>query len=253
VIDRAELDHWAEHFGVGAMQIERDHFVSHVLAALATLDEGYVCYGGTALCRSYLDGTRLSEDVDLLHPNPGALLDVLAGRLPALLRREFPDTGWRPGDLRDPGRTGWLDPPGITPIRVQILSLGPDTRAWKFKPTDLALRYSDLSATATLECPTLPTFVAMKVSAWYDRHAPRDLYDLAGLARAGAFTSEAENILKASMGVGFVDIEFAGAPKSAREAWEPELSAQVGILTSADDCLGVVGGAISALHRAHNE
>ena len=250
MIDRAELDRWAEHFGVGTVQIERDHFVSHVLAALASLDAKSVFYGGTALCRSYLDGTRLSEDVDLLHADPRGVLDMLARRLPALLRREFPDTVWRPGDPRDPGSTGWLDPPGITPIRVQILALGPDTRAWKFRATDLALRYSDLPATATLECPTLSTFVAMKVSAWYDRHAPRDLHDLAGLARVGAITEEAETVLHAAMGVRFVTVEFLRAPAATRRGWEPELAAQVGTVVSPDECLEAVRNAILGL-RGH--
>ena len=55
MISRAELAEWAERFGVAAEQIQRDHLISHVLAALSLeADVGTMFYGGTALCRSYL-------------------------------------------------------------------------------------------------------------------------------------------------------------------------------------------------------
>ena len=62
--------------------MERGFFL-HVNAEL-------IFYGGTALCRTILDGTRVSEDVDLLHADPEAVLEELANTVPRALRREFP-------------------------------------------------------------------------------------------------------------------------------------------------------------------
>jgi predicted nucleotidyltransferase len=45
------------------------------------------------------------------------------------------------------------------------------------------LRYSDLPESAELRVPTPSGFAAMKLMAWFDRHTPRDLYDLAALDR----------------------------------------------------------------------
>ena len=92
MISRAELAEWAERFSVAPAQIARDHFMSHVLHALGSLHANVRFFGGTALCRTYLDGTRLSEDVDLLHTDPRDFLQNLVDELPTALRREFPDT-----------------------------------------------------------------------------------------------------------------------------------------------------------------
>ncbi len=53
-----------EHFGVARDQIEHDFVISHVLAALAARANQFVFYGGTALSRTFLEGLRLSEDID---------------------------------------------------------------------------------------------------------------------------------------------------------------------------------------------
>ena len=37
MIDRAEVDDWADRFGVPTEQIERDHLISHMLAAFAAM------------------------------------------------------------------------------------------------------------------------------------------------------------------------------------------------------------------------
>ena len=59
-----------ERFGVSRDQIEHDFVISRVLYALQPHAERFVFYGGTALSRTFLNGSRLSEDIDLLSIGP---------------------------------------------------------------------------------------------------------------------------------------------------------------------------------------
>lgn len=246
MISRSEVADWAERFGVAQPQIARDHFISHVLRALGQHDSATRFFGGSALCRTYLEGTRLSEDVDLLHPEPRAFLDDLAHQLPAALRREFPDTSCGSPTPDGDGYAAALAAPGLTSIKLYVGVDGSNTQAWEFAATAVELRYSDLPATATLQCPTLATFAAMKLSAWFDRHAPRDLFDLGGLATLGVLADPAvQRIFREKMGVGIVASEFERLPKAAAAAWETELGAQVPSLPTAEACLQTVRIAIA--------
>ena len=102
----------------------------------------------------------------------------------------------------------------------------------------MQLRYPDLPATQTLQCPTLTTFAAMKLAAWSDRNAPRDLFDLAGLAALGVLRDpEVHRIFREKVGVGVVASEFQRVPRVTADAWATELAAQVGSLPAADACL----------------
>ena len=238
MISRTEIGEWAERFGVAVPQIARDHFISHVLKALGESHPDVRFFGGTALCRTYLEGTRLSEDVDLLHPDPRGFLDLLAYELPRALRREFPDTTWLPLPPEGDGSAGSLLPPGLSAIKVYVGRDGADTRAWEFADTDVELRYSDLPATREMQCPTAAAFAAMKLAAWFDRHTPRDLFDLAGLARLGVLADpEVARRLRAQTGVGIVEADFARAPSATVDAWETELAAQVRVLPDIETCL----------------
>ena len=61
------------------------------------------------------------------------------------------------------------------------------------RPTEIVQieqRYADAPA-ATLRVPTSAGFVASKLSAWHDRGAPRDLYDLWAMAEGGMIDAEA--------------------------------------------------------------
>lgn len=245
MIDAAEVQTWARRFGVSEGQIRRDHFISHVLRALAAIHTTARFFGGTALCRTYLDATRLSEDIDLLHPDPGRFLDMLQAEMPAALRREFPDTTWEPRADEGDGITTYLVSPGITAIKVYVGRDGSNTRAWEFEKTEVRLRYRDLPNVQELQCPTLASFAAMKLAAWFDRQAPRDLFDLAGLAGLGVLVDpNVDRLLRAKTGGGIIRAEFARVPRRTAEAWETELRAQVGTLPSADDCLNKVRAAL---------
>jgi hypothetical protein len=246
MIPRAEVDDWARRFGVSAAQIERDHFISHVLAAVASFSPEVHFFGGTALCRTYLDVSRLSEDIDLLDREPRPALEALVTMLSSALRREFPGTASTPLPREGDGHAALLTPPGLAPIKLFVGRDGPDTRAWKFVPTPVQLRYSDLAPTQLMSCPTLATFAVMKLAAWFDRHAPRDLFDLAGLSRSGALSDpEVSDLLRRQSGVGIVKVEFERAPRATSEAWETELGAQVADLPEIEACLREVRTALA--------
>jgi predicted nucleotidyltransferase component of viral defense system len=226
-------------------QIARDHFISHTLHALGARDQATHFFGGTALCRTYLEGTRFSEDIDLLHQEPRDFLDDLAARLPTALRREFPGTSCTSHQAEGDGYVAFLEPPDLTPIKLYVGQLGPNTLAWEYSPTSVQLRYSDLPEVQTLQCPTLATFAAMKLAAWFDRHFARDLFDLAGLARLGILGDpHVERIFRQKTGVGIVPSEFQRVPKLTADAWQTELAAQVGSLPDADACLREVRTAL---------
>src|SRR5207245_733759 len=88
---------WAARFGVADEQVRRDHLISHILAAAATLEgAGLVFFGGTALARTHLPAFRLSEDVDLLADPREEWLARLERHLPRALRRHFGPVGWDP-------------------------------------------------------------------------------------------------------------------------------------------------------------
>jgi Nucleotidyl transferase AbiEii toxin, Type IV TA system len=88
-----------------------------------------------------------------------------------------------------------------------------------------------------LRVPTLAAFAAMKTIAWADRHAARDLYDLAGLARLGALDGQAKELFKAHMGWSLAPHLFEGLPELD---WEAQLSRQTRILPSAVECVEAV-------------
>ena len=140
-----------------------------------------------------------------------------------------------------------LAPPDLDAIKIYVGRDGPNTAAWEFTPTPVRLRYKDLPPDQVFQCPTAPTFAAMKLAAWSDRHAPRDLFDLAGLAALGILRDpNVARIVQASMGVPIIIADFARVPRVTAAAWETELAAQVGVLPSADECLELVRVALAA-------
>ena len=247
MIDAAELGAWAERFGVSSAQISRDHFLSHILRALGDRDPNARFFGGTALCRTLLDGSRLSEDIDLLHREPREYLTALRDALPNALRREFPDTTWSDTIPDGDGLGCSLAAPSSAPMKIYVGRDGPNTDAWEFIPTAVQLRYSDLPAVQEFQCPTPATFAAMKLSAWSDRRAPRDLFDLAGLAAAGILQEpDVERIVTAMWGHAISAADIDQLPSLTTDAWETELRAQVGSLPSADECMDQVRQALES-------
>lgn len=192
-----ELRRVADRFGVDDAQVVRDHFIGHALAGIAaTAGEDVVFIGGTALARTHLPEGRLSEDIDLIAVgHRGRAAQAVETGVLLGVRREYPGSTWvipltttrgsRPGVVRSRE--------GVT-VRVQLLT----RTGYPVVPTEaraLVTRYADTPATV-LRVPAVDGFVVLKLLAWCDRAAPRDLFDLAGLARRGAFTEAAGDLFR---------------------------------------------------------
>jgi hypothetical protein len=127
MLDLDEMADVAAAFGVSESQVRRDHMISHVLSAIATLELALTFFGGTALARTHLSnpdlGARLSEDIDLYSPHRREVAATLDESLPRLLRREFPGSRWEPrlATVRtiEPGQLISRD--GVR-IRIQLLT-----------------------------------------------------------------------------------------------------------------------------------
>lgn len=191
----ARIRHHAALLGVPEPQVRRDVLISHVLNVLTEACEGagpIVFFGGTALCRTHLQGFRLSEDIDLLTERPAALIDQLANGLPALLRRRYPELQLTRrvrgetvvGDLAD----------GLDVVRVQAVNLDHSYRQYPVGPHEVALLYEGLPEAVEFRTPTTSGAAAMKLNAWANRHLPRDLVDLYGLHQRGLLGGEAVRI-----------------------------------------------------------
>lgn len=190
-----ELAAVAAAFGVSDAQVRRDHLISHLLAALSReVRSQVVFFGGTALSRTHLPQGRLSEDVDLLAVGQrGPVAAVVETVLRDGVRREFGRLAWAPllTSVRDVVPAVVRTQDGLA-VRIQLLSpVG--WPLWPVEERDLVQRYSDAPA-ARLQVPTRGAFVAMKTTAWADRRAARDLYDLYLLAGLGAIDDSAREL-----------------------------------------------------------
>jgi len=124
------------------------------------------------------------------------------------------------------------------PVKVQFVE--PRIREDRIPTTRaaVALRYSDLPDSVILTVPTAEVFAAMKLMAWHQRQAPRDLYDLAALADIGAITDAAITLTQEVSGTRLdaraLDHKLPG---SITSRWSEELAHQMGTVSSAEECL----------------
>lgn len=172
------------------VQVQRDHLVSHILHSLAGLDAetGLIFFGGTALCRTWCPELRLSEDVDLIISDYPDAAGRLQEHISRSVRQELPDLSWGPFDTWHQTLTTIASANGRT-IKVQFVKPRLREDRVPVGPTSVSLRYSDLPAAVELIVPAAEGFATMKLMAWHQRQAARDLYDLAALADGGAITS----------------------------------------------------------------
>lgn len=181
-----------EQFAVDDDQVRRDHLISHVLAALShDIPEMIRFFGGTALSRSFLTNGRLSEDIDLIAVAPRLdVADAITRTLARRMSREFGRPTFTPAlaAARQVQPVTVSFPSGVS-VQLQLL---PEDHypSWPFESKILEQRYSDCDG-AVLEVPTQAAFVAWKTSAFIDRRAARDLWDLAALADSDAFSEDA--------------------------------------------------------------
>lgn len=248
MLDPREERAVAAGFGVAVDQVRRDHLVSHLLAALSErFADRLLFFGGTALSRSFAPDGRLSEDIDLIALGPRSELAAELDRdLPRALRREFPGTAWQPAlsAVRDSQPANLVTPDG-TSVRIQLLSRT-GYPPWPAEPRPLEQRYSD-APPATLTVPTLASFVAWKTATWFDRAAPRDLYDLWFMASLDAFSAEAAELFRRFGPTNRPPHrrQFAQAPDE--ETWHRSLAGQTRLRLSAADALATVRQAWEAV------
>lgn len=244
MLARAELRDTAAMFGVEEDQVQRDHLISHLLAAIsAHVADDVVFFGGTALARTVVPDGRLSEDIDLLATgNRTEIAKQLTDALPRTLAREFTGLTWEPAltEVREPAPGVLRDPDGAA-VRIQLLSATGYPR-WPTEHVDVVQRYSD-APPARLTVPTTPAFGAAKAVAWHDRRASRDLWDLWALAERGHLDREAAH-LYARLGPTNHPpdpADYATSPVQTR--WEQDLGAQIRLTVTAADAADVVAGA----------
>lgn len=227
MLDPAEASATTAQFGVSHEQVRRDHLLSHLLAALSDQAADHVIFfGGTALARTHLPHGRLSEDLDLIAvPSRATAVAAVQKTLAGAARREYGRLIWLaplqgvrevlPGVLRTPD--------GLT-VRVQLLEpVG--FPAWPTERRRLIQRYAD-AAPAVLEVPTLASFAASKTSAWHDRRAPRDLYDLWGLAAVGALDAHSAALFARSGPTGGTPAPWMFEDAPAPDDWHAQLAGQ---------------------------
>lgn len=243
MLDPRELREVAERFEVTEDQVRRDHLVSHVLAAVARLATDAVFFGGTALARTHLPAGRLSEDVDLYAAQRRDVARTLTTGLPATLRREFPRLVWDPApdDVAENG-TALLVAERVPPVRLQVLD-GRGYALWRTERRSVDVRYSDVPD-ATLTVPTRASFVGMKLWAWGDRRAARDLYDLWALATIGAVDAEAMAAYEAAVGYRPPQSLFDRVPDPAE--WRTALVHQTAVLPDVTEAVAAVRDALAA-------
>ncbi len=234
MINAGERQKIQDLFNVNEAQVNRDHAISHVLAALQQIKTRFIFFGGTALSRTFLTEGRLSEDIDLYSADRDALCIEMDG-LPNLLEEEFPQANWDvlPSQTKDPVSSLLVCDSSIQ-IKVQIVDSV--TRGWQGVPTELTeihQRYSDVPSTRLLT-PTFDGFVAMKALAWFDRRAPRDLFDLEGLSRERLVTESARELIKNLMGF---RISREMMDRSVAGLWQEELAHQTKLEMTADESL----------------
>jgi predicted nucleotidyltransferase component of viral defense system len=252
MLEPADLVDVADQFGVSEHQVRRDHLISHVLVALGQLELPVTFFGGTAIFRTFIvnpaDGARLSEDIDLYTGERAAVAIALDSGLPRLLRREFPGATMEPGlaSVRAVEPASLRTPDGLR-VRIQVLDASQGHSEMAQYPTELrpvVLRYRDLPPDLLLRTPTLAAFAAMKTVAWRDRHAARDLYDLAVLAAIDGLSEEVADLVRRVSGVRVAPHDFV---ERQRLAWHEQLAHQTRLAATPEDCLRVV---ISAYGRA---
>lgn len=252
MIDEDEIATVARQFGVPESQVRRDHLISHALVALAdSWAAGRVTFfGGTALCRTWLPNLRLSEDIDLLVDSPEVGSEVRK-HISRLLRREFPTIEWTALGSHHGVETCTLAT-GNVDLKVQFALWRHGWQdAIETTRASVLLRYSDLPQSTELTAPTASGFAAMKLLAWLDRAAPRDIYDLAALAESNMIDRNALQAVHAIAGHTPTSRSITNvAMTKARGDWNTELDHQLGNPKSLDDCIELVRSALDAISSA---
>lgn len=238
----------AAKFGVALEQVRRDYLISLVLAALQAQSDDLIFFGGTALARTYLKDGRLSEDIDLIAvTDRRTVAQAISRTIDRALRVTHGRATWSVplADIRDTDPATLRTEDGMS-VRVRLLK-AQGYAPWSTIVHNIHQRYSDVPPTR-LRTPTRDSFTAWKTVAWFDRHAPRDLYDLWALAMIGAMTRPAADLFAEHAGMGLPqDHMFSAAP--TRQQWHEQLAGQTRLTVTPEEALQVVRSAWSAVSR----
>ena len=237
MLDPRESQNLQNLFNANEAQVSRDHAISHVLAALQAINTELVFFGGTALSRTFLTAGRLSEDIDLYSADRRALCQEL-NELPKLIKEEFPQATWNmlPSQTVDPQSSLLVCD---SSIQIKVQAVDSQTRGWSKVPkvlTQIHQRFSDVPSTK-LFAPTFDGFVAMKALVWFDRGAPRDLFDLEGLSRAGEVSPIARELVNELRGF---NLTGKMLNRKLSGLWHEELAHQTRLEISEEECLSRV-------------
>nr|WP_036495219.1 nucleotidyl transferase AbiEii/AbiGii toxin family protein [Nocardia sp. BMG111209] len=239
-----ERDTVATRFGVAPEQVERDHLISHLLAALSDRFADRLQFiGGTALARTHLTNGRLSEDIDLVAlGNRTELAAEIDAALPRAIARSHGRLVWEPEltAVRDIESANLRTSSGVF-VKIQLLSAR-DRTVWPAELRMLEQRYSDVPS-ARLPVPTLPAFAASKTATWHDRRASRDLWDLWALAGIGAIDAEACALFKRYGPTNRPPGAHLFDRPPKQDDWVSQLAGQTRLTVSATTALAVVGSA----------
>lgn len=245
VLDEEERRAVQRLFGVAAEQVARDHVVSHALAAIAELGPDHVVFfGGTALSRTHLPQTRLSEDIDLIALGERRhVAQQIEGILSRRLGRLFGAVQFTPRLIESRHPHASVLQVGETRIQVQLVS-AVGYPAWPTEVVSIEQRYGD-APPAHLRVLTAASFVASKLAAWSDRGAARDLYDLWVLAEASKITAEALDIFR-RLGplTSASKVSFVGVPTHTE--WTRALGHQCLVRVTPDVAVAVVEAALES-------
>ncbi len=169
---------------------ERDYVLTWLLAAMSTVDDGFVFKGGTCLRRCYVPDYRYSQDLDFTlgaAPSAVALVDAVS----AWCRWVEQETGVPADATADesaPHRRAWVSftgPLGArrdNAIKVDLADDEEIVDAIARRP--LLSEYSDLpDRTYEVAVYSLAEIWAEKTRSLMQRAEPRDVYDLWFLER----------------------------------------------------------------------
>ncbi|MFD6857603.1 nucleotidyl transferase AbiEii/AbiGii toxin family protein [Rhodococcus sp. NPDC060090] len=236
-----ERDAVAAQFGVSPEQVERDHLISHLLAAIAGRFVDHLHFiGGTALARTHLPQGRLSEDIDLVALGNRT---ELASELDAALERSVARTHgrlvWDPAlsVVKDTQAANLRTASGLS-VKIQLLS-SQDRTVWPAESRDLEQRYSD-APQARLMVPTRSAFAAAKTATWHDRRAPRDLWDLCALAEIGAIDAEAAMLFRNYGPTNRMPGRHLFERPPSEADWRSQLAGQTRLTRTASETLVIV-------------
>lgn len=268
-----EINKIAEIFKVPAETIEKDYFISWVLACLSKspLMQHFIFYGGTAIKRMYFEDHRFSEDIDLISSKKFTLSDISEMMLTSFkyaksssnIILEINPNSIIVGKSRIQLSVNYQGFEEITGAPKEILvdfnmdmELYGETIEKKMIET-----YSDLKNINTnLNVLSLNTILANKLGMLFDlsRNEPRDLFDIWFLLqRQDRFDfnfNEIKNIVKKKYGFNLSINILEPRIKNnlnLKNSWNNRLSKQIAELPCIDRVINDVCKSLNILFRSN--